>query len=322
MSEQAAPAVSVVMAVYNGEATVAEAVNSILNQTLRDLELNVVFDKSIDRTEEILREIAARDPRLHVIPNVPYKVVGRLTAALNEGLKASRGRFIARMDADDTAMPDRLAIQMRFLEEHPNVGLCGTAMDFVSRDGKVLRKGAVPALGADRVKVVMEYGTGCYHPTWMMRREVYEKVGPYRYLFGEDYDYLLRVLENGYDLDNCPEVGVIYRTAPLNRVKLFTHKGTVYAKQAFRLRQRGLSDAVPYHKGANVAMPKDYTRTERIGIAICTYGFKVSESHKYIGYTIVMFGLPFLPAMALLTFRRIVMKVRLALGLSAPSFRR
>ncbi len=322
MSNQEVPAISVVMAVYNGEATVAEAVNSILNQTVRDLELIVVFDKSTDRTEEILHDIAARDARLRVLPNVPYKVVGRLTAALNEGLKAARGRYIARMDADDAAMPDRLAIQLRFLEQNPNVGLCGTAMDFVSLDGKVLRKGAVPALGAARVKVVMEYGTGCYHPTWMMRRETLEKVGLYNYLFGEDYDYLLRVLEAGYDLDNCPEVGVMYRTAPLNRVKLFTHKGTVYAKQAFKLRKRGLGDEVPYYKGANVAMPKDYTRLERIGIAICTYGFKISERNTYLGYTIVMFGLPFVPAMALLTFRRVVMKIRLALGLSAPTFRR
>ena len=111
-----APRVSVVMAVHDGERYVGAAVDSILTQKFRDLELIVVDDGSTDRSPEIVREHA--DPRVRLIAN------GRnlgLAPSLNVGLAEARGEFVARLDADDVAMPHRLARQVEFMDANPHV---------------------------------------------------------------------------------------------------------------------------------------------------------------------------------------------------------
>ena len=115
-----APEISVIMSVYNGEEYVAEAVESILNQTFSDFELIVIDDCSTDTTGEILKRLAERDERVKVHPN---EVNLRLPSSLNKAISLARGRYIARMDADDIALPERLERQYAFMEAHPNVAL-------------------------------------------------------------------------------------------------------------------------------------------------------------------------------------------------------
>src|SRR5262245_48539446 len=111
--------VSVVMPVRDGERFLGEAVDSILGQTLADLEL--VDDGSTDSTPEILAGYAARDPRVRV----HSRPAGGLTAALNAGCALAVAPYIARMDADDVSLHDRLELQVSFLDAHPEVGLLG-----------------------------------------------------------------------------------------------------------------------------------------------------------------------------------------------------
>ncbi|MFO1492070.1 MAG: glycosyltransferase family 2 protein [Kiritimatiellia bacterium] len=115
------PRVSVLMCVHNGEAHVRAAVESVLGQTLRDFELIVVDDASTDATPSLLRSFP--DPRLRLLRNETN--LG-LTRSLNVGLRAVRGEYVARLDADDTCVPERLERQAAFLDRHPEVGLLGT----------------------------------------------------------------------------------------------------------------------------------------------------------------------------------------------------
>jgi hypothetical protein len=127
-----APIVSVLLAVHNGEASVADAVRSVLAQTWTDWELVVVDDASTDATPAVLASFT--DARLRTLRN-PHNL--GLTRSLNLGLRASRGRYIARLDADDTCHPDRLARQVAYLDAHPGVGLLGSA----ARVGEEVRRG-------------------------------------------------------------------------------------------------------------------------------------------------------------------------------------
>src|ERR1700710_2718911 len=116
------PAVSVVLPVRNGARYLGLAVESILAQTLSDLELLIVDDGSEDETPMILARMAQADPRVRVLSGPPLGLV----AALNRGIHAAGSSFIARMDADDIAWPDRLARQMTLLNSETNAAAVGT----------------------------------------------------------------------------------------------------------------------------------------------------------------------------------------------------
>lgn len=125
------PAISVVMSVYNGEAFLAEAVESILNQTLPDFEFVIINDGSNDKTAEILSDYAKRDPRVRVFPQ---ENKGR-AKSLNRGIDLARAPVIARMDADDIAFPSRFEQQLELLTAQPDIGLLGGAVELVTGNG-------------------------------------------------------------------------------------------------------------------------------------------------------------------------------------------
>src|SRR5678816_4165512 len=111
------PRVSIVMPVYNAAAYLAEAVDSILAQTFRDFQFVIVNDGSTDRSTAILERYAHRDQRIKLISRPNTGIVG----ALNDGLAEATGDYIARMDADDVSTPNRLAVQVDYLDKHLDV---------------------------------------------------------------------------------------------------------------------------------------------------------------------------------------------------------
>ena len=117
------PRVSVVMSVYNGERYLAEAIDSILGQSMSDLEFIVIDDGSTDGTPRILEKYTARDERVWVVRN--ERNLG-LTRSLNRCLSLARGEYFARQDADDISLPERLALQVQLLDANPHVGAIGT----------------------------------------------------------------------------------------------------------------------------------------------------------------------------------------------------
>src|SRR5436305_623407 len=112
-----APPISVVMAVYNSASVVADAIESILQQTFRDFEFIIVDDGSTDSTGEVLRDYAERDVRIKLYTQENCGLI----ASLNRACRLAKGRYIARMDADDISLPPRFEKQFHYLESHPEI---------------------------------------------------------------------------------------------------------------------------------------------------------------------------------------------------------
>lgn len=200
--------VSVVMTVYNGERFLSEAIDSILAQTLSDFELIVVDDGSTDETNAIMRRLADRDARVRLIS---LKHGGIVTAA-NEGISQSRGEFIARMDADDIADPDRLRQQVTHLTQNLDCVACGTAF-YMLEDGK--KRAVLDLKPRYSFEVGRRERIWVCHPTLMARAEAVRSIGGYRRQLelAEDADLYQRLLRLGH-IDNLPNLLLIYRIHP------------------------------------------------------------------------------------------------------------
>jgi glycosyltransferase involved in cell wall biosynthesis len=202
------PAVSVLMGVWNGAPWVRDAVESILAQTAGDLELIVIDDDSTDATPGILGSF--RDPRLRV----ERRARGGLTSALNTALRLARAPLVARLDADDVALPERLDRQRAFLDAHPDVGLLGTAAREVDASGREVAVVRPPA--ADReIRLALIRRNPFVHSSMMARRDVVERVGGYDAAFpvAQDYDLWMR-MSRVTRLANLAEPLVIRRLVP------------------------------------------------------------------------------------------------------------
>lgn len=178
------PKVSVLMPAYNSEAFVAEAIESILNQTYTDFEFIIINDGSTDKTAEIIDKYAKNDSRIKFINN--HKNQG-LIAVLNQGLDLCTGEYVARMDSDDISMPQRFEKQVQYMDEHQEVGILGTWIDFFPTT-------TMQGVGHHKKNIaVMDVLRGwCVnHPTVMMRKSVLTKHAlRYRadFIAAEDYD--------------------------------------------------------------------------------------------------------------------------------------
>lgn len=185
------PRVSVIMPVYNAEPFVGQALKSILGQTFRNFELIIVDDGSGDRSREIGRSF--HDERIVWIEN------GRnlgLTASLNVGLKKARGEFIARQDADDLSLPERLEKQVAFLDSHPTTGLVGCAFSVINEVGNALTD-IHTVVDPLEINALLLQRNPIAHGTAVFRRACLEKTGLYReeFRYAQDYDLWLRIAE-------------------------------------------------------------------------------------------------------------------------------
>jgi len=210
MNQVSRPAfISVLMPVYNAERYLRKAVDSILAQTCRDFELIAIDDGSSDRSKEILDSYAGRDKRVRVISRPNTGIVG----ALNDGLAAATGEFIARMDADDIATPGRFSEQLVYLQAHPECIGLGTAVKVIDSSGNVVDEHA-PATSHEAIEAALLRGNGgaLYHPTAMFRTAAIRAVNGYDPAFckAEDLDLYLRLSHTG-QLANLPTVGLKYR---------------------------------------------------------------------------------------------------------------
>ncbi|MDR0798877.1 MAG: glycosyltransferase, partial [Dysgonamonadaceae bacterium] len=176
--------ISVVMAVYNSETYLKEAIDSILSQTFTDFELILINDGSTDNSTAIITGYT--DSRIRIINNGANQ---GLIASLNTGLTQSRGKYIARMDADDIALPARLQMQFDFMEAHPEVGLCGTNIETFFDDSEQRFIARFPEEDAT-IRAFTFFQSPFCHPTVMMRREVIETYKiqyPAEFVRTEDY---------------------------------------------------------------------------------------------------------------------------------------
>lgn len=206
------PSVSVVLPARNAATTLGAAVASLQSQDLGDFEIVLVDHASTDGTPALMRELARRDDRIRVL-----RCGGTFVEAANLAWREAAGDFIARMDADDVAMPSRLRIQRDFLAEQPGIAGCAARVRIWKRTGAGL---ADPDAGYRRyerwvngvvspVAIAAErfIDSPLPNPTAMLRREVLEAAGGYEDpVWAEDYDLWLRLLEQEHRLGKVPEV--------------------------------------------------------------------------------------------------------------------
>lgn len=231
---------SVVLPVFNAERYLAGALRSVLAQSFAAFELIVIDDGSTDRSTEIIRRFAERDPRVRHIRRPNTGIVG----ALNDGLAAAQAPLVARMDADDFALPRRFERQLAHFAAHPECVGLGSAVDFIDAHGARVMACPRP-LSHDEIESGLLRGDGgmIIHPAAMFRREALYSIGGYRTeaQYVEDLDLYLRLARVGR-LANLPDTLLQYRIHPtsINFTKNNNRYHTKLGVMADAFRARGL----------------------------------------------------------------------------------
>ena len=216
-----APTISVVLPVYNGERFLAEAIDSILQQTFTDFEFIIVDDGSQSSAADIVSFYQRKDPRVRVHRHA--RNLG-ITAARNQGCRMARGTFIAVMDADDISLPSRFEKQVAFLRSHPEIAAVGAWVQRVDADGRLGRVHHYPVEPALLAWSMMFFDSVA-HPTLMIRRATLDASAAYsaEYPNVEDYALLIRLCLVSR-IANLPEVLVNYRMWSGNTSKRPDHE--------------------------------------------------------------------------------------------------
>jgi glycosyltransferase involved in cell wall biosynthesis len=194
------------MPVYNGERYLAEAVKSILDQTEGDLELVIIDDGSADGSAKIVKSFS--DPRVRLICT-PHE---GLVAALNRGITTARGKYIARMDADDISFPERFKVQSELLETNPDIGICGSWAEIIDKNDKKLGEATYPPINDVEIRRYGKFHNPFIHSSVMIRADFIKQTGGYRAFFRhvEDYELWTRILKRSRGA-NIPKMLIRYR---------------------------------------------------------------------------------------------------------------
>jgi len=196
------PMISVVMPVYNGKKYLNEAIDSILNQSYTDFEFIILNDGSTDQTEDII--LSYDDPRIVYVKNEENL---QIVKTLNKGIALAKGKYIARMDADDISFPDRFEKQITFLNKNPHIDILGTWFETFGKK-KYIQK--LPT-DHEQIKSALLLYTPLAHPTVFIKSEVIKKYHyPENYPKSEDCALWIQLINRVY-FSNIPEVLLLYR---------------------------------------------------------------------------------------------------------------
>jgi glycosyltransferase involved in cell wall biosynthesis len=210
------PEITVLMPVYNAERFLRKALESVLIQGFKDFELLIINDGSTDRSAEIIDSF--KDPRIKMV----YQENRGVAEALKVGVEIAQGKYLARMDADDESLPNRLALQKKLLDEHPDTCLVYGMHELIDTEGKTVRSKCGRYLSDNQIKWMLLWGNAITHPTVMIRLQILRKYGiNYRPETNgaEDFDLWNRLADKGKFLF-LSEVVLRYRMNPasVNRV--------------------------------------------------------------------------------------------------------
>jgi glycosyltransferase involved in cell wall biosynthesis len=199
------PKITVFMACYNSALFVAEAINSILNQTFTDFEFIIVNDGSTDKTVEIIENF--KDDRITLLHNAKNE---GLVYTRNKALTYANGEYIAILDSDDIAYPNRLALQYDFLQKHPEIALCGGHATIINQHGeKTGKKHIVPI--SENLDMIMLFGNPFINSSTMFRTSIFKELNGYKnYALNEDFELFIRIA-NKYPVVNIDHFLVQYR---------------------------------------------------------------------------------------------------------------
>ena len=205
--------VSVIMSTYKEpKSYVKLSVESILNQSYKSIEYIVIVDDptNIDLID-LLKNYAEKDKRIRFFIN--NKNLG-LTASLNRALQYANGEYIARMDADDISSANRIEEQLAFLQRH-NLDLVGGNVQDIDENGNILSNPTVYPKFSSSISKKAEYSSPLAHPTWLGKKEVFERLNGYQEIDAcEDYDFLVRAILAGFKIGNVQATVLQYRINP------------------------------------------------------------------------------------------------------------
>lgn len=201
--------VSVIMSVYNEPIEILdESINSIINQTYKQVQFIIINDNPL--RNELKKYLDDKSKNNNIIVVLQNQENIGLVKSLNRGISYATGKYIARMDADDISLPDRIYKQITFLNKN-SYDMIGCSVIKIDELGNVAGKIVVPS-SYDRIKKFYKFGSCMLHPTWLVKREVFDELNNYREIYAcEDYDFVLRALKKGYLLGNSPEFLLKYR---------------------------------------------------------------------------------------------------------------
>ena len=193
--------VSVIIPVYNVEKYVEEAIQSILNQTYKNLEIIVIDDGSKDSTYQLVKKLQKKDNRIKLYKNEKnFKIV----KTLNLALSLANGEYIARMDGDDISAPDRIEQKVQFLEDNNEYDLVGCSMKAIDTQGNNIGQ-TIHFQNENLLLKTLKYVTPVSH-IWVAKKSIYDKLNGYREISGvEDYDFLLRMTSKGFRYTNLED---------------------------------------------------------------------------------------------------------------------
>jgi glycosyltransferase involved in cell wall biosynthesis len=215
--------ISVLMPVYNVERYVKKAIDSIVEQTYRNIELIIVDDCSIDGTYNIARNMALQDNRIKLFRN---KENMKISKTLNFALLQAKGNFIARMDGDDISDNRRLEMYYNFLQENKHIHLVGCNLISIDEEGDTIGKTKY-FHDQNMIKKTLKYVSPVSH-VWMSYKYVYDALNGYRELSGaEDYDFLLRMTAMGYIYTNIDEYLYYVRLRTIGNTKFAIGPGQI-----------------------------------------------------------------------------------------------
>jgi glycosyltransferase involved in cell wall biosynthesis len=201
------PLVSVIIPCFNAGKFLEEAVRSVMQQTYSNIEIIIVNDCSTDDSPAIIAQLQKEDVRIILFNNLENLGISK---TLNKAIENSRGKYIARMDADDICFPGRIEKQVNFLEQNPDIAICGGNFIKIDEQGNKTGKVIFPT-GNKILKAELLFYCPFAHPAMMLRKTVLETVGGYKDLApAEDYELWLRIAEK-FNVENLSDYLIYYR---------------------------------------------------------------------------------------------------------------
>jgi len=256
------------MSVYNNEKYLREAVDSVLNQTFKDFKFLIIDDGSADRSLEILKSYI--DTRIKIVEN--KENIG-IPKSMNKGLRLCQSKYFVNMNADDISLPERLKKQVAFMEDNPEVGVCGTWWQIFGEIKKAIH---TPPTQHDYIFARMLFENTIYNSTVIIRKDLISSIGQFRdenFLFAEDYEYYVRLGLMGVKLANIGEVLLKYRihktqTGNLHNTTMKNESDKINLIQLNKLGLKTIDKEFEVYKLFNSWSPHDKERIKQASLWI------------------------------------------------------
>lgn len=202
--------IAVIMSAYNEKSEwLTASIDSILNQTYQEIHVYIVLDNpDNEELHQVIADYADRDSRITYLRNQRNQ---GLVASMNKALAVVKEEYVARMDADDISNLSRLEKEMCFLKTH-KLDFVMAGADFIYENGNIGPGDAIPELLPEKIVEVQKYGNVSIHSTWLLKKDVYHKLGGYREMkYCEDLDFVMRALQQGIRIGRMEEHLLLYR---------------------------------------------------------------------------------------------------------------